>query len=107
MNLIGVIFPFCPHPSALSQIKWRGSRFVDFQIQDRSFKYNYIEVSVDVIMLDDVSAPPECSDFSPPVTVMLMIFLCLEGLLFLTFTAVMFGTQVHSICNDETVRRLI
>ncbi|KAL2093047.1 hypothetical protein ACEWY4_010359 [Coilia grayii] len=44
----------------------------------------------------------ECSDFSPPVTVMLMIFLCLEALLFLTFTAVMFGTQIHSICNDET-----
>ncbi|KAJ8248975.1 hypothetical protein GJAV_G00229800 [Gymnothorax javanicus] len=44
----------------------------------------------------------ECSDFSPPVAVMLMIFLCLEGLLFLTFTAVMFGTQIHSICNDET-----
>ncbi|XP_012683544.1 palmitoyltransferase ZDHHC7-like [Clupea harengus] len=44
----------------------------------------------------------ECSDFSPPVTVMLMIFLCLEALLFLTFTAVMFGTQLHSICNDET-----
>lgn len=45
----------------------------------------------------------ECSDFSPPVTVILMIFLCLEGFLFLTFTAVMFGTQIHSICNDETV----
>ncbi|XP_072492322.1 palmitoyltransferase ZDHHC7 [Notamacropus eugenii] len=44
----------------------------------------------------------ECSDFSPPVTVILLIFLCLEGLLFLTFTAVMFGTQIHSICNDET-----
>ncbi|XP_064168102.1 palmitoyltransferase ZDHHC7 [Anguilla rostrata] len=44
----------------------------------------------------------ECSDFSPPVAVMLMIFLCLEALLFLTFTAVMFGTQIHSICNDET-----
>ncbi|XP_029463941.1 palmitoyltransferase ZDHHC7 isoform X1 [Rhinatrema bivittatum] len=44
----------------------------------------------------------ECSHFSPPVTVILMIFLCLEGLLFLTFTAVMFGTQIHSICNDET-----
>lgn len=44
----------------------------------------------------------ECSDFSPPVTVILMIFLCLEGFLFLTFTAVMFGTQIHSICNDET-----
>lgn len=45
----------------------------------------------------------ECSDFSPPVAVMLLIFLCLEALLFLTFTAVMFGTQIHSICNDETV----
>lgn len=44
----------------------------------------------------------ECSDFSPPVTVILLIFLCLEGLLFFTFTAVMFGTQIHSICNDET-----
>lgn len=44
----------------------------------------------------------ECSGFSPPVTVILVIFLCLEGLLFLTFTAVMFGTQIHSICNDET-----
>lgn len=33
-----------------------------------------------------------------------MIFLCLEGFLFLTFTAVMFGTQIHSICNDETVK---
>lgn len=45
----------------------------------------------------------ECSDFSPPITVILLVFLCLEGLLFFTFTAVMFGTQIHSICNDETV----
>ncbi|XP_045073133.1 palmitoyltransferase ZDHHC7 [Coregonus clupeaformis] len=44
----------------------------------------------------------ECTDFSPPVAVMLMIFLCLEAILFLTFTVVMFGTQIHSICNDET-----
>ncbi|XP_044932320.1 palmitoyltransferase ZDHHC7 isoform X3 [Mustela nigripes] len=44
----------------------------------------------------------ECSDFSPPVTVILLVFLCLESLLFFTFTAVMFGTQIHSICNDET-----
>ncbi|GLD61688.1 palmitoyltransferase ZDHHC7-like protein [Lates japonicus] len=26
----------------------------------------------------------------------------MEGLLFLTFTAVMFCTQLHSICTDET-----
>ena len=49
----------------------------------------------------------ECSDFSPPVTVILLILLCLEGLLFFTFTAVMFGTQIHYICNDETVRFLL
>ena len=36
-----------------------------------------------------------------------MIFLCLEALLFFSFTAVMFGTQIHSVCNDETeVERL-
>lgn len=45
----------------------------------------------------------ECSSFSPPATVILLILLCFEGLLFLIFTSVMFGTQVHSICTDETV----
>lgn len=44
----------------------------------------------------------KCSSFSPPATVILLIILCFEGLLFLIFTAVMFGTQIHSICNDET-----
>ncbi|XP_053287640.1 palmitoyltransferase ZDHHC3-A isoform X1 [Pleuronectes platessa] len=44
----------------------------------------------------------KCSSFSPPATVILLIVLCFEGLLFLIFTSVMFGTQVHSICTDET-----
>nr|KAF6476960.1 zinc finger DHHC-type palmitoyltransferase 3 [Rousettus aegyptiacus] len=44
----------------------------------------------------------ECSSFSPPTTVILLILLCFEGLLFFIFTSVMFGTQVHSICTDET-----
>ncbi|KAG2464880.1 ZDHC3 Palmitoyltransferase, partial [Polypterus senegalus] len=44
----------------------------------------------------------KCSTFTPPVTVILLILLCFEGLLFLIFTAVMFGTQIHSICTDET-----
>ncbi|XP_063559804.1 palmitoyltransferase ZDHHC3 isoform X3 [Gorilla gorilla gorilla] len=47
----------------------------------------------------------KCSSFSPPTTVILLILLCFEGLLFLIFTSVMFGTQVHSICTDETVSR--
>lgn len=53
----------------------------------------------------DCLSPPECSYFSPPATVILLILLCFEGLLFLIFTAVMFGTQVHSICSDETVSK--
>ncbi|XP_062871958.1 palmitoyltransferase ZDHHC3-like [Trichomycterus rosablanca] len=44
----------------------------------------------------------KCSSFSPPATVILLILLCFEGLLFLLFTSVMFGTQLHSICTDET-----
>lgn len=48
----------------------------------------------------------ECSSFSPPTTVILLILLCFEALLFLIFTSVMFGTQVHSICTDETVSRV-
>ncbi|XP_069051329.1 palmitoyltransferase ZDHHC3-A isoform X1 [Lepisosteus oculatus] len=44
----------------------------------------------------------KCSTFSPPATVILLILLCFEGLLFLIFTSVMFGTQIHSICTDET-----
>ncbi|XP_043364814.1 palmitoyltransferase ZDHHC3 isoform X1 [Dermochelys coriacea] len=47
----------------------------------------------------------KCSSFSPPTTVILLILLCFEALLFLIFTSVMFGTQVHSICTDETLHR--
>uniref|UniRef100_UPI00358F1419 palmitoyltransferase ZDHHC7-like isoform X2 n=1 Tax=Myxine glutinosa TaxID=7769 RepID=UPI00358F1419 len=43
-----------------------------------------------------------CSPFSPPVTVLLLVSVCLEGLLFLLFTSVMLGTQLHSICTDQT-----
>jgi palmitoyltransferase len=43
-----------------------------------------------------------CSIFSPPATTILLIILLFEGLLFAIFTLVMFGTQVHAICSDET-----
>ncbi|XP_071456491.1 palmitoyltransferase ZDHHC3 isoform X2 [Marmota flaviventris] len=59
------------------------------------------------VYLHEREQPPkisltECSSFSPPTTVILLILLCFEALLFLIFTSVMFGTQVHSICTDET-----
>ncbi|XP_072013790.1 palmitoyltransferase ZDHHC3-like isoform X2 [Amphiura filiformis] len=44
----------------------------------------------------------ECTHFSAPATVIFMIALTFEALLFSLFTAIMFGTQVHAICTDET-----
>ncbi|CAK1554834.1 unnamed protein product [Leptosia nina] len=44
----------------------------------------------------------ECSTYSPPATVVLLLFLIAEALLFAIFTAVMLGTQLHAIWNDET-----
>jgi hypothetical protein len=46
----------------------------------------------------------ECSTYTPPATVVFLIFLIFEALLFAIFTAVMLGTQLQAIWNDETVR---
>lgn len=46
----------------------------------------------------------ECSKFSPPATVILLLFLIFEALLFSIFTLIMLGTQLNAIWNDETVR---
>jgi palmitoyltransferase ZDHHC3/7/25 len=44
----------------------------------------------------------ECSTFSPPATVVLLLFLIFEALLFAVFTIIMLGTQLNAIWNDET-----
>ncbi|KAL1117145.1 hypothetical protein AAG570_004473 [Ranatra chinensis] len=44
----------------------------------------------------------ECSSFSPPATVILLVFLVFEALLFAIFTAAMLTTQLQAIWNDET-----
>ncbi|KAK6627121.1 hypothetical protein RUM44_009598 [Polyplax serrata] len=44
----------------------------------------------------------QCSSFSPPATVVLILFLVFEALLFAIFTAIMLGTQLQAIWNDET-----
>lgn len=44
----------------------------------------------------------ECSSYSPPATAVFLLFLSFEALLFAIFTAVMLGTQVQAIWNDET-----
>lgn len=45
----------------------------------------------------------ECSAYSPPATVILLLFLIFEALLFAIFTAIMLGSQLQAIWNDETV----
>ena len=44
-----------------------------------------------------------CPAFSPPATIILLLFLMFEGLLFALFTSIMFGTQVSAIWHDQTV----
>lgn len=44
----------------------------------------------------------ECRSFSPPATIVFLLFLIFEGLLFALFTSIMFGTQVSAIWYDET-----
>ena len=47
----------------------------------------------------------ECSSYSPPATVILLLFLGFEALLFAIFTSIMLGTQMNAIWNDETVSK--
>jgi len=43
-----------------------------------------------------------CTVYSPPATVVFILFLLFEALLFALFTSIMFGTQVSAIWYDET-----
>ncbi|GAU95382.1 hypothetical protein RvY_07008-2 [Ramazzottius varieornatus] len=43
-----------------------------------------------------------CSAMNPPTSIILLIFLLFEGLLFFLFTTIMFCTQFCAIWNDET-----
>ncbi|XP_073974079.1 palmitoyltransferase ZDHHC3 [Rhodnius prolixus] len=44
----------------------------------------------------------DCSSYSPPTTVILLVFLVFEALLFAIFTAAMLFSQLQAIWNDET-----
>lgn len=44
-----------------------------------------------------------CSTYSPPATVILLLFLIFEALMFAIFTIIMCSTQLNAIFNDETV----
>ena len=44
-----------------------------------------------------------CTNWSPPATIIFMIFLAFEAITFSIFTAIMTGTQLYSIYTDTTV----
>nr|QDC33566.1 palmitoyltransferase ZDHHC3 [Coleomegilla maculata]QDC33567.1 palmitoyltransferase ZDHHC3 [Coleomegilla maculata] len=44
----------------------------------------------------------DCTAYTPPTTVVLLLFLIFEALLFAIFTMVMLATQVQAIWNDKT-----
>ncbi|KAL3275502.1 hypothetical protein HHI36_020262 [Cryptolaemus montrouzieri] len=44
----------------------------------------------------------DCTTYTPPSTVVLLLFLIFEALLFAIFTLVMLATQVQAIWNDKT-----
>lgn len=44
----------------------------------------------------------ECSPYSPPATIVLLLFLIFEALLFAIFTIIMLVTQLAAIVNDQT-----
>jgi len=44
----------------------------------------------------------DCAYFSPPTTIIFIVFLIFEGLLFGLFTLIMFCTQLSSVMHDET-----
>lgn len=44
----------------------------------------------------------DCTAYTPPSTVILLLFLIFEALLFAIFTMVMLGTQIQAIWNDKT-----
>ncbi|XP_040570036.1 palmitoyltransferase ZDHHC3-like [Lepeophtheirus salmonis] len=44
----------------------------------------------------------KCTAYSPPATIILLLFLIFEGMLFALFTSIMFCTQLSAIWYDET-----
>ncbi|XP_037810729.1 uncharacterized protein LOC119602968 isoform X3 [Lucilia sericata] len=44
----------------------------------------------------------QCSPYSPPATIFLLLFLTFEALMFAIFTIIMLATQLTAILNDQT-----
>uniref|UniRef100_A0A1B0G037 Palmitoyltransferase n=2 Tax=Glossina TaxID=44049 RepID=A0A1B0G037_GLOMM len=44
----------------------------------------------------------QCSPYTPPTTIILLLFLIFEALLFAVFTIIMLATQLTAILNDQT-----
>ncbi|EEB16521.1 Palmitoyltransferase ZDHHC3, putative [Pediculus humanus corporis] len=76
--------------------------FVLFTFYIAMISLHSLFLSVNQVIMCVKAEWKQCSKFSPPATVVLILFLVFEALLFAIFTAIMFGTQLQAIWNDET-----
>lgn len=75
---------------------------INFQFYIAAISVHSLFLSVNQFIMCIKHEWKECSAYSPPATVVLLLFLVFEALLFAIFTAVMLGTQLQAIWNDET-----
>lgn len=76
--------------------------FVLFTFYIASISIHSLFLSINQFLMCIRHEWKDCSAYSPPATVVFLLFLCFEALLFAIFTAVMLGSQVQAIWNDET-----
>ena len=79
------------------------SNFCLFQLYIAVMSYHALYLAISHTITCMGSEFQQCKAYSPPATMIFLLFLMFEGLLFALFTSIMFGTQVTAIWHDQTV----
>lgn len=76
--------------------------FVLFTLYIASMSFHALFLAINHCITCMTSEFHACPAYSPPATMIFLLFLMFEGLLFALFTSIMFGTQVAAIWHDQT-----
>merc|ERR1719334_1307388 len=76
--------------------------FVLFTLYIASMSFHALFLAINHCITCMTSEFHACPAYSPPATMIFLLFLMFEGLLFALFTSIMFGTQVTAIWRDQT-----
>jgi len=76
--------------------------FVLFTLYIAAMSFHALYLAISHIITCMGSEFQQCKAFSPPATMIFLLFLMFEALLFALFTSIMFGTQVTAIWHDQT-----